>query len=53
VHVSHGRLIVSAAEGTALELLEVQLEGKKRMNAAAFLNGFHLVENELLGEVSP
>jgi methionyl-tRNA formyltransferase len=53
LHPSHGRLIVSAAEGTALELLELQLEGKKRMNAAAFLNGFHLVENELLGEVSP
>ncbi|MGE5644357.1 MAG: methionyl-tRNA formyltransferase [Acidobacteriota bacterium] len=52
VRASHGRLIVAAGAGTALELIEVQLEGKKRMNAAAFLNGVHLMHNELLGEVS-
>ncbi len=32
-----------------LELLEVQLEGKKRMPAAAFLNGFPLKGDEVLG----
>ncbi|HVX66627.1 MAG TPA: methionyl-tRNA formyltransferase [Bryobacteraceae bacterium] len=47
-----GRLLVSAGAGTTLELVEVQLEGKKQMNAAAFLNGFHLVHNELLGAMN-
>jgi len=46
------RLIVCAGQGTALELVEVQLQGKKRMEAAAFLNGIHLVQNELLGAMS-
>jgi methionyl-tRNA formyltransferase len=32
----------------SIELLEVQLEGKKRMAAAAFLNGFPLDGNEVL-----
>jgi methionyl-tRNA formyltransferase len=30
----------------------VQLAGKKRMSAEAFLNGYQLVENEMLGEKS-
>jgi methionyl-tRNA formyltransferase len=32
----------------SIELLEVQLEGKKRMSAAAFLNGFPLQPGEVL-----
>src|SRR5258706_9512595 len=32
----------------AIELIEVQLEGKKRMPAATFLNGFPLQGNEVL-----
>jgi methionyl-tRNA formyltransferase len=48
VHPLHGRLVVTAGSGTALELLE----GKNKMSAAAFLNGLHLVENELLGDMS-
>lgn len=32
-------LIFSCGEGTALEVLEVQLPGKKVVNAAAFWNG--------------
>jgi methionyl-tRNA formyltransferase len=43
------RLLVSSGEGSALELLEVQIEGRKRMPAEAFLNGHHLEENESLG----
>ncbi len=43
------RLLVSSGEGTALELLEVQVEGRKRMPAEAFLNGHRLDENEILG----
>ena len=35
--------------GGLLELLEVQLEGRKRMPAADFANGHRLAENETLG----
>ncbi len=48
----HGRFLVSCGKDTTLEILELQLEGKKRMSAAPFLNGFQLVQNELLGEMS-
>jgi len=34
----------------ALELIEVQLEGSKRMSAADFANGQRLTENDKLGE---
>ena len=43
------RLLVSSGEGTTLELLEVQVEGRKRMPADAFVNGHRLDENEILG----
>ena len=44
-------LLVACRVG-ALELIEVQMEGRKRMPAADFANGQRLVENEVLGEVS-
>jgi methionyl-tRNA formyltransferase len=44
------RLLVACGERTALELIEVQVEGRKRMSAEAFLNGQHLKDNEVLGE---
>jgi len=43
------RLLVECGEGSALEAIEVQIEGRKRMPAEAFLNGHHLNENETLG----
>lgn len=43
-------LFVGCGGGTLLELKEVQLEGKKRMPADAFLNGYPLLQNEKLGE---
>jgi methionyl-tRNA formyltransferase len=43
------RLIAGCGESTALELLEVQLEGRKRIPGEAFANGQHLSENEILG----
>jgi len=43
-----GKKLYAGCKGGAIELLEVQLEGKKRMTAAAFLNGFPLNENEVL-----
>ena len=41
------RLFAGCGAG-AIELLEVQLEGKKRMAAAAFLNGFSIGADEVL-----
>jgi methionyl-tRNA formyltransferase len=41
-------LIVSCGSG-ALELLEVQLQGRKRISAADFANGQRLAENEDIG----
>jgi methionyl-tRNA formyltransferase len=48
----HKRVFVHCGNRTLLELLEVQLEGRKRMPAGAFLNGQHLNENETLGETT-
>jgi methionyl-tRNA formyltransferase len=46
--VSVKPLVIGCGSG-ALELLEVQLEGRKRISAADFANGRHLAENEDLG----
>jgi len=43
-----GRRLYAGCGGGAIELLEVQLEGKKRMEAPAFLNGFAIQEGESL-----
>jgi methionyl-tRNA formyltransferase len=40
---------VGCAEGTVLELVEVQMEGKKRMGAAEFLHGYQVKSGERLG----
>lgn len=42
------RLLLACGQGTWLELLEVQLEGKKRICAADFLNGHALTPGERL-----
>ena len=47
--VDHRRLLVNCSEGTALELLEVQQEGRKRMPASVFLNGWQPEPGEELG----
>lgn len=44
------KLTVACGEGTALELLEVQPEGRKRVDGASFANGARLLENEFLGK---
>jgi methionyl-tRNA formyltransferase len=41
--------VVSCGEG-ALELIEVQMEGRKRVRGADFANGQRLTDNEVLGE---
>ncbi len=47
--VTGERLIVGCGGGTALELIEVQMEGKKRMAAAEFLRGYQVKSGERLG----
>jgi len=50
--VSAGKsLQVGCGGGTALELLEVQLEGKKRITGRDFANGQRLQENESFGDL--
>lgn len=48
--ISQKPLVVGCGEGE-LELLEVQLEGRKRISAADFANGQRLTDNEILGEL--
>jgi methionyl-tRNA formyltransferase len=50
LHIDSGRLLVVCGESTALELLEVQPEGKKRMLVRDFLNGYRPQTGEKLGE---
>ncbi len=50
IEAGAGRLYVACGEDSLLEVLEVQLQGKKRIPAKAFLNGQRLVEGERLGE---
>jgi methionyl-tRNA formyltransferase len=47
--VDSGRLLVGCGEGTALDLLEVQPEGKKRMPASDFVRGYRPQAGEKLG----
>lgn len=44
------RLFAGCGNGTRLEILELQLAGKKRVAAEAFLNGLKLSPEERLGE---
>ncbi len=47
--VEAGELLVGCGAGGALELREVQLEGKKRMPARDFIHGYHPSHGEKLG----
>ena len=52
VIIAHGDdLVVKCGEGTALRLLEVQPEAKRRMSVRDFLNGTHLKIGDRFGEV--
>jgi methionyl-tRNA formyltransferase len=42
------RGLLAGCSGGSIEMLEVQMEGKKRMATSAFLNGFTLSENEVM-----
>ena len=47
--VAGERLMVGCGADWGLELLEVQMEGKRRMSAAEFLRGFQMRSGERLG----
>ena len=49
IRIKDHRLFVACAEDTWLELLEVQLEGKKRRAAAEFLRGTPVADGARLG----
>jgi methionyl-tRNA formyltransferase len=47
--VLNDRLLVGCGRQTSLEILELQLEGRKRTSARDFLHGYHLTPGEKLG----
>jgi methionyl-tRNA formyltransferase len=49
IRIEDHRLFVACAQNTWLELVELQLEGKKRLAAAEFLRGIALPANAWLG----
>ncbi len=48
LHAIRERLFVTCGANTSLEPLEIQIEGKKRMTAVDFLNGYQLSDNDFL-----
>jgi len=53
LHIEGHRLFVACAEETWLELVELQLEGKKRLQAIEFLHGNPLATGTKLGSRNP
>jgi methionyl-tRNA formyltransferase len=49
LQVADNRLLVGSGHNSALELFEVQPEGKKRMSARDFVNGYRPTDAEKLG----
>lgn len=47
---SSGKLIVACGDGKCIEIKTVQLEGKKRMDVSAFLNGYSVEKGTVLGQ---
>ena len=47
--IENERLLLGFSHCTALEVLELQMEGKKRMSARDFINGYHPKNDELVG----
>jgi methionyl-tRNA formyltransferase len=52
ISVRNRKLLIYCGNNSALELLEVQLEGRKRIPADAFRNGQHPTDGEILGEIN-
>jgi methionyl-tRNA formyltransferase len=49
IQIDGDHLLVGTGAGTSLELMELQLEGKKRTPARDFIHGYRLRTGELLG----
>jgi methionyl-tRNA formyltransferase len=49
LRIEGDRLFVGCGNGTALELVQLQPEGKKAMTAREFINGYHPAAGERLG----
>jgi methionyl-tRNA formyltransferase len=47
-----GRLLLGCSHGTSLDVLELQVEGKRRMSAADFINGYRPSCDEPVGAPS-
>jgi methionyl-tRNA formyltransferase len=45
------RLFAGFGEGSVLEIVEIQLAGRKSMSAEAFLNGYPMAAGERLGDL--
>jgi methionyl-tRNA formyltransferase len=52
IHMAGHLPMVGCSSGTALELNEVQVEGKKRMSAQDFVNGYRPYDGEPLGQAT-
>src|ERR1039457_6334582 len=50
IAVEAGHFLVGCGQGTALDLVEVQIEGKRRMTAQEFINGYRPQTGNRLGE---
>jgi methionyl-tRNA formyltransferase len=50
ITVDGSRLFVGCGKDTTLELIEIQLEGKRRMTAKEFINGYRPQSNDHLGQ---
>jgi len=47
--VAADAMTVACGDGTTIDLIEVQAEGKRRMSAAEFLHGHQVKSGERLG----
>lgn len=50
LRVEGEHLFAGCGQGTAIELVEMQVEGKKRTSAAEFIRGYRLRSGEMLGQ---
>jgi methionyl-tRNA formyltransferase len=50
VVVEGGRMLAICGQRTGIELVEVQMEGKKRMTASEFLRGYQIKTGEQVGQ---
>src|SRR5258708_17036205 len=49
LNIDRDRFVVGCGQGTAIEILELQLEGKKRSSAADFIRGYRPLASARLG----